>query len=465
MTPALRMKLERAQRLPQSENKVALQIVPVQLRAWIADAAGNACRPWYLVCLELYPRGKVVNQQVHASVAERPGAYAMLNFLVDHIIEPPAGEERLRPTHVSFVEDEVTDACKGYLERLKIEVGTLTLADGVDDYVKAFSKKLVEMDRASRGDSAERPGLLSVPGVTPEIAMELLAATVDMYRAAPWKKIKESIALEVLLPCVDDSGYRERYYATVLGSDEKVFGYALVPSLSALRFKYRRAMALQTTGMFGEFSSDEEDSDEGTTSEKSVGKRTAEKSADGALILCAACGKRVGEDISDDGSRYVNRCGGCKRLLYCNEICQKTDWRKRHRNECNTAASDKEYVFTRVEWARMQREVAMLFMDPTALPFDDLDASDEYKFPFIDETSPPLYPLPFVTVQGPLPMNTRMDRPTLAEAMTMTLVSKALAECATRLRKGEVLHLDTGVTMSVAEDLADSLRPEAPSTP
>lgn len=441
--PHLSRKLDEAQRIPRSDSKLVLQIVTIQLRVWLADQNDVACRPWYIFCLELYPRGKVINQRLHSPASQMPTASALLSFLLDHIANPPDDERRVRPTHVSFVEEATTSLLRPVLERLKVETGTLTLPDGIDDYVRLFSNKLLEMDRASRGEASERPGMLSVKGVTPEMGSKLCQAALRMYRAAPWRRIPEHVALEIWLPSIEGEGqYRDRYYVTVLGSDEKAFGFALMPSLGELRAKYRRAV-LSKTG--GEWEEEDEGEDNG------VGKLRHD------IMVCGACGKRVGDAVMNDGIRYVDRCGGCKRLLYCGKRCQKLDWRARHRQECQQATSDPGYVFKREEWAWLNRELALLFLDPTSIPFDDLDASAQYEWKFVDDSSPPLYPMPFVTVQGSTSALNRMDRPTPNELTYMRLIASALTECVSPPPLDGTLHLASGVSISFAENLAESL--------
>lgn len=465
LTAALGRKLDAAQQVAPKEGKSALQIVPVQLRVWLADQNDVACRPWYIFCAELYPRGKVINQRVHSPASEKPGALALLNFFLDHVLNPPDGEDRERPTHVSFVDEGVTATLKPALNKLKIVTETLTLADGIGDYTKLLSNKMIEMDKATRGDASERPGVLSVKGITPDMAADLCKAAVDMFRAQPWKRIPEHIALEVRLPSSEDeSKYRDRYYVTVLGSDEKVEGFALMPSLTTLREKYRRAVMSKTESVPD--SSDDEDREEkgtGDTSESdsdTVGderQRHAVSKTMDDILVCGACGKRVGENKASDGSKSVDRCGGCHRLLYCGERCQKLDWGARHRTECQQATTDADYVFKRDEWGWLQRELALLFLDPTSIPFDDLDASEKYKWDFVKETSPPLYPLPFVTVQGSTISSNRMDRPTAKEVGFMTLIARALTECVSPPPNEGTLHLASGVSISFAENLAEGI--------
>jgi hypothetical protein len=461
LTAALAAKVDRAAKLPQAENKVALQVVPVQLRAWVVDQNDAVCRPYYMACLELYPRGKVLNARIHSPASVRPDAAALANFLLDHVLEPPAGAERQRPTHVSFIEDEVVEACAPIMSKLRIECGMLTLADGVTDYVRMFSDKLVKLERASRGDASEQPGILSVPGVTVKGATALMAGAVAMHRAAPWDAVKESIALEALVPVPPGArptggakSRKLRVYVSVLGSGGSVVGFAVMAGLDALRSKYRRSEQGALAGLRLD-DDGEDDTAEGKTSLESPTATLGE-------LLCARCGFRVGEGVDADGCRYVHRCGGCKRLLYCDEQCQRLDWGLRHRDECSAAAADRDYVFVREEWGWLRRELALLFVDPTSVPFDDLDAAAEHSWPHVVDAAPPLHPMAYVTVEGDGDASTRrVVRPTADEVHTLTLLATALTECSAPPPAGGEVLLPNGVVLRVAADLAS--RPAGPA--
>lgn len=457
---ALAAKLESAQKVVVSESKLVYQIVAVQLRVWLADQKDVACRPWYIFCLELYPRGKVVNQVIHSPASEKPQPHALLRFLLNHIVNPPAGEKRARPTNVSFIDQYETDALRPFLSKLKIEVGTLSLADGIDEYVRLFSNKLIDMDKASRGEASERPGLLSVKGVAPDMVADLMHSAVEWFRVRQWKRIPEHIALEIRLPSSDGTTYRDRYYVTILGSDGKAFGFVLMPSLTNLRDKYRRTILRKTAD---HDSSDDERVDLDLTGQSNGGghaytrrQHAVSKTTDD-ILLCGACGKRVGETFSPDGAKYVYRCGGCRRLLYCDERCQKLDWRERHRYECQQATTDPDFIFKREEWAWLQREVALIFLDPTSIPFDDLDAYEKHNWDYIKDSSPPTYPMPMVTVQGSTSVLNKMDRPSPKELNFITLIAKALTECHSPPPPDGIMHLVSGVSVSFAENLAQSI--------
>jgi MYND finger len=459
LTADVAAKVDAAAKLPQSETKVALQIVPVSLRVWVVDQDDVVCRPFYSAVLELYPRGKVLGARMHSPASRQPGADALLDFLLDHMLTPPTGEPRQRPTNVSFIDEKVFAAVAPVLSRLRIEGDVLTLADGVADYVRMFSDKLVKMDRASRGDAAEYPGLLSVPGVTPDAALMLMNNAVAMYRDEPWKRIRESIALEVIIPQTS-SGSRAnsrsvKYFMSVLGSNGTVKGVAIMASLTSLREKYRRsASGARGDRNLGDSSDEEEEEGGPGVATAASGAGTLGKGV--GELLCARCGLRVGEDFDPDGSRFVNRCGACKRLLYCDEECQRADWGLRHREECSVAAVDKDYLFHRVEWAWLKRELALLYVDPTSVPFDDLDSAAEHQWPIIDDASPPLHPMAFVTIEGATQGSRKVDRPTSDEVRVLSLLASALTALSALPPGNGAMYLPNGVAVRVAEDLAAS---------
>lgn len=443
----LAAKVNEASKLPQAENKIALQIVAIQLRAWIVDQDDVVCRPYYIACLELYPRGKVLNARIHSPASKEPDASALAEFLVDHMLKPPTGEPRQRPTHVSFVDKDVVRECGPIMSKLRLEGGHLTLADGVTDYVRTFSDKLVKMDRASRGDTSEHPGILTSPGVTVSAAKDLMLRAVEMYQASPWKRIEECVALEAIVPAPAGAMKKVkklRFYLSVLGSGGNVCGFAVMSSLESLRSKYKRSK--EGTAADLALDDNEPGRSEGTTSSRSPVSSSGE-------LLCACCGYRVGESLEGDGCRYVQRCGGCKRLLYCDEKCQRLDWSHRHRSECAAAAADKEYIFQREEWTWLKRELALLFVDPTSVPFDDLDSAREHSWPNIESTSPPLHPMAFVTIDAGVPSQRKVDRPNADEVQVLTSLATALTHCAaTPPGNGEVM-LPNGVSLRVAENL------------
>lgn len=481
LTPVLRKQLTDAARHPLSEQKLALQVVAQKARVWAADDDGQACRPWYLLILELYPRGKVINHQVHRPASIQPSTSALLSFFLQHVSSPPSPATPVRPTHVSFVDPAVTLSVKPHLEKLAMVVDTLTLADGVSDYMRMFADKLVQSDRATRSDAAERPGLLSNPSVTSDLISTLLSRAVHMHQIQPWTRIPEYIALRVTLPlqpkyACKGSNIENKLtmYVSVLGAEGSVMGFAAVPSLATLRLKFRRVMAGRGKASLDDDADDTDDADV-------LGFRRIVPTD---ICLCAACGAPVASERTTENGQtghWAWRCAQCRFVHYCNRDCQRDDWKRRHRAECHRLLeaenegsthnfSDqiqasrtklmqarRELTQARKEWGWVYRELALLYMDPTAVPFDDLDHFDTCNWSFVNSTSPPLYPLPFVSVQDSTSFSSRRDLPSQNEIHALTLIVNALCQCTSAPPMDGSVHLDGGVVISVAENLAEAV--------
>lgn len=503
----LRARLQAVSKLEQSSSNHALQVVCLQARAWAADENDQACRPWYMLCLEIYPRGKVVNHRIHKPASLRPRPSDIFAFILDHMKTPPEGEASIHPTHISFVDRDLASALNPHLTRLKIKCEHLTMADGVMDYMAKFSDRLVEKGQATRGDSGERPGMMSSTGVTQEMVAALMRAATEMHAVQPWKRIPEHVALEVRLPSKGvmmnghlggggssssngdvgntiggkhnqnaDGGMpnqkqpsrpvidrkkirnRDKFYVTVLGCDDSVYGFVLMSSLAMLRDKYRRVIG-KRTGVDTSTrlpSSDDEDGSLSSNENTDYSNNAFCSALASDVLVCAMCGCRVGEE-GPGTERWVNRCSACRRLYYCDEACQRKDWGLRHRKECEAAQNDSEYVFIRPEWAWIDREVALLFLDPTAVPFDDLDGFTQHGWDAVLSTSPPLYPLPVVSIQTSDGLSSRRDVPTAKEIIALTHIANGLKECVSVPPKDGTLHLTNGISVSLAENLAESI--------
>lgn len=481
LTSTLRAQLTDAARQPLSERKLALQVVAQKARVWAAGDNGEACRPWYMLILELYPRGMVINHQIHRPASVAPTSTDLLSFFLQHVVSPPVDEPITRPTHVSFVDSQVTGEVKSHLEKLGIVVDTLTLADGVSDYMRTFADRLVKSDRATRSDAAERPGLLSAPSVTESLVGKLMTSAVRMYDVQPWRLIPEHIALCVSWTpqsedCLNDTRrVKKSMYVSVLGGDGAVLGFAAVPSLSTLRDKFRRVMANR-----GKTIADSSDEEGDILDSKHIVPTD--------ICLCAACGAPVASDVTTESGgtgRWAWRCAQCRFVHYCNSDCQRDDWKRRHRAEChrlrdfqnNVSSSDlgeaeefqntgimniqREVVQARKEWSWIYRELALLFVDPTAVPFDDLDHFDSHRWPLIANTSPPLYPMPFVSIQDSS-FSVRRDVPTREELRALTIISNALSQCLHTVSTNRVIHCDDNVSITVVENLAETMSASSP---
>lgn len=453
--------LPRSSRAVSGGSKRVWQIVAVPLRVWATDpASGRVVRPYYNLALELYPSGTVSGcGRVQTRVDVPPPASELLRFALAAMAEPVGDNApRVRPDVVTFVDAATTAAATPALTAAGIEPQTLSLADGVAEYVASLSAKMVEKDTAAVGDASNHPGLLRTPGVTVSVLRSLHDSAALMAAARPWRVLPESIALR--FTSLDG----RVYYVSVFGSDGDATGFVAAPSLVALQAKFTRA-----TGRGAPVFSEGED---------------VPTVYGGEVVTCAACGRRLAErgqtrrraaaaaaagitapgvgdgksvgggsaDGTDDTSgSLIDRCSRCHVVHYCGPACQARDWVARHRAECTDAEAGPRLA-PRHEAAWTRRELALLLCDPTAVPFDDLDVVAEHGLaPVTGDPDKPkpdgggvLYPVPFVTVAqggavgadaaGGQPPSLAggakpgVDRPILSEIEFLDAAARALAE-------------------------------------
>lgn len=105
-----------------SKKDHALQIDAQHTRMWADDDGGLICRQWYFVCLELYPHGKVVNDELARPSSRFPTPAYLLSFLLRHMHSTPPEEVSISPTHVSFLYESETLSLKPDLARLQLWV-------------------------------------------------------------------------------------------------------------------------------------------------------------------------------------------------------------------------------------------------------------------------------------------------------------------------------------------------------
>lgn len=240
--------LPRSSRAESGGPKRVWQIVAVPLRVWATDpATGRVIRPYYNLALELYPSGTVSGcGRVRTRVDVPPPASELLRFALAAMAEP-AGDNapRVRPDVVTFVDAATTAAATPALTAVGIEPQTLSLADGVAEYVASLSAKMVEKDTAAVGDASNHPGLLRTPGITVSVLRSLHDSAAAMATARPWRVLPESIALRFT------TLNGRVYYVSVFGSDGDATGFVAAPSLVALQAKFTRATG-RGVPVFGE---------------------------------------------------------------------------------------------------------------------------------------------------------------------------------------------------------------------
>jgi tetratricopeptide (TPR) repeat protein len=202
------------EKLPQGED--VWQADYRQLRNWVGSEDGPI-RPWAVL---------VVNRSrdlvlAHALPAEEPTAAALWDALVRAMQHPAVGEPH-RPAQLQARPDERWESLRPHLE----EIGVRLVVSEPLDRAAAL---LDELNEHLAGPP--EPGLLDVPGVTPEQVDSFYAAAAAFFRQAPWKKVGYESALRV--ECGKFHG--GPWYAVLMGQSGLTRGVALYEDLGTLR--------------------------------------------------------------------------------------------------------------------------------------------------------------------------------------------------------------------------------------
>jgi hypothetical protein len=137
-------------------------------------------------------------------------------------MQRPAAGERHRPTELQVRPDERWDSLKSHLEGIGINVVPTENLDQLDFVYEDMARHLA-------GDTP--PGLLEMPGITPEQVAEFYRAAAEFYRRAPWRKLGYETAVKV----ESDRFESGPWYAVLMGQSGLTFGVALYDDLKTLK--------------------------------------------------------------------------------------------------------------------------------------------------------------------------------------------------------------------------------------
>jgi hypothetical protein len=151
---------------------------------------------------------------------DSPGPDALWDTLAKAMQAPETGEPH-RPTQVLVRQEAWRDALGPRLQPLGIECATdadLGEADAVFEGL------------AARLPGTSQPGLLDVPGVTPEAVASFFDAAARFYEKAPWARVGER-PVEVQCPKFESGPW----YAILMGQGGMARGLVLYDSLETLQ--------------------------------------------------------------------------------------------------------------------------------------------------------------------------------------------------------------------------------------
>jgi tetratricopeptide (TPR) repeat protein len=211
---------------PSAVGKARLKKLPREFDTWQADCRpvrslveheGGMVQPW-ITLVASRGGGLVLAQQIGL---EPPSAASMWDVLARAMGEPLVGQPR-RPTELQVRPGPVWDELRPHLDDIGVKCAEADELDLIGFLVEDLARHLTR---------EEPPGLLDVPGVTPERVAGFYKAAAEYYRQAPWKRLGYEEAIRV--EC-------DRYesgpgYAVVMGQSGMTLGVALYEDLDLLR--------------------------------------------------------------------------------------------------------------------------------------------------------------------------------------------------------------------------------------
>jgi tetratricopeptide (TPR) repeat protein len=187
-----------------------------QSPTWIR-IGGEKVRPW-MVLVTCRSNGLFL---AHRMLEETPAAALLWDTLVQAIQNPAAGEPH-RPSELQVRPDERWESLRPHVEEIGVEFVVTEELEQLQGVLKELNEHL---------GGKPQPGLLGMPGVTPEQVGRFYEAAAGFFRQAPWKTVGYEAAIKV--EC--DQFQSGPWYAVLLGQSGLTLGLALYEDLQTLR--------------------------------------------------------------------------------------------------------------------------------------------------------------------------------------------------------------------------------------
>lgn len=183
-----------------------------QMRAWVDPEEGEPFRPWLALVL-VTDTGMV--QQVEV-LEKRPTTKNTSDLIYKAVRDPnPLTQAKPhRPANIAIEDNEIADALIPEFADFGIHIQFTPRPPG-------FDEMLEEMERSFQG-GAFVPGLLSVKGVTPELAGRFFDAAADFYEAAVWDMLTDADPVKI-----EVSGDKRKRIVAVMGDGDIEYGLAV----------------------------------------------------------------------------------------------------------------------------------------------------------------------------------------------------------------------------------------------
>jgi tetratricopeptide (TPR) repeat protein len=187
-----------------------------QMPNWIT-AGGKPVRPW-VVLVTSRSNDLVL---AHDMPEETPSAALLWDVLVQAMQQPAAGTPH-RPTELQVRPDELWEALGAHLDEIGVGLAVAEELDLIEVVFQGMCEHVC---------GKPKPGLLDMPGVTPEQVARFYEAAASFYRQAPWKKVGYEAAIRVECGKFQSGPW----YAVLMGQSGLTLGLALYEDLDTLR--------------------------------------------------------------------------------------------------------------------------------------------------------------------------------------------------------------------------------------
>jgi hypothetical protein len=205
-------------------DKRQLQRLPQRPEVWQVDARqvgatalanAQAARPWLIVVVSS------TEEQILAFDLSRqaPTGEQVWHTLARAMAEPADGTPR-RPAHVQVPPAAWTAGLLPAVEGVGVEWTQVGPLEGVDGFFEELAEQL---------QGQRQPGLLDMPGVSPDAVGRFFEAAALYYRQAPWRKVGER-TVKVECPRLESGPW----YAILMGQGGVAAGLVLYDSLATL---------------------------------------------------------------------------------------------------------------------------------------------------------------------------------------------------------------------------------------
>lgn len=215
---------------PSSLGKARLKKLPSEFDIWQADCRplgrlieheGEIVQPWMTI-VSSRSRDLILAQAMELG----PPSAASLWDVLARAMSEPMMEGPHRPTQVQVRPGPIGDELRPHLDEIVVECVATDELDHIDALLAELTEHLIK---------DEPPGLLEMPGMTPERVASFYRAAAGFYRRAPWKGLGYEEAIRI----ASDRYESGPWYAVVMGQSGMTLGVALYEDLGLLKRMWR----------------------------------------------------------------------------------------------------------------------------------------------------------------------------------------------------------------------------------